>query len=57
MTPSFMKLELRTAYGPVYRDVLITPPREIRPEEMPVIDLSDIYGDLEVRTALAQKTR
>lgn len=47
------KLELTTAYGPVYRDVLMTPPRDCNPSEVPIIDLSGIYGDLDSRKALA----
>jgi isopenicillin N synthase-like dioxygenase len=52
--PSFTKLELRTAYGPAYRDVSTAPPRDCEPTEIPVIDVSGIYGDLEARKALAQ---
>lgn len=51
------KLELRSAYGPVYRDVLKTPPRDCNPSEVPIIDLSGIYGDLAARTALAATIR
>lgn len=54
--PSY-KLELMTAYGPVYRDVLRTAPRDCDPSEVPVIDLSGIYGDLESRKALAAVVR
>lgn len=52
-TPSFTRLELRTAYGPVYRDVLTTPPREAKASEIPLIDISGIYGDLAARKELA----
>jgi hypothetical protein len=56
--PSTTKLELRTAYGPVYRDVLNTPPRDCTAEEIPVIDLSPLYSSkLEDRKALASKIR
>ncbi|KAI7786306.1 putative oxoglutarate 3-dioxygenase [Diaporthe eres] len=55
-SPSY-KLELMTAYGPVYRDVLRTAPRDCDPSEVPVIDLSGIYGDLESRKALAAVVR
>lgn len=55
--PSFIKLELRSAYGPVYRDVSTSPPRESRADEIPLIDLSPIYGDLEARKELAQKIK
>lgn len=56
--PSTTKLELRTAYGPVYRDVLNTPPRDCTAEEIPVIDLSPLYSaSLEDRKALATEIR
>lgn len=56
--PSTTKLELRTAYGPVFRDVLDTPPRDCTPEEIPVIDLSRLYSEkLEDRQALAKEIR
>lgn len=55
--PDFVKLELRTAYGPVYRDVSTKAPREARDDEIPVIDLSPITGDLDARKALAQKIK
>ena len=55
--PEFVKLELRTAYGPVYRDVSTKPPREARSEEIPVIDVSSINGGLEAREALAQQIK
>lgn len=47
------KLELTTAYGPVYRDVRRAPPRDCVPSEVPIIDLSGIYGDSNSRKALA----
>ncbi len=53
-TPSITKLELRTAYGPVYRDVLNTAPREAKLSEIPLIDISGIYGDLAARKQLAE---
>jgi isopenicillin N synthase-like dioxygenase len=56
-SPSFVKLELRTAYGPTYRDVSTKPPREARSDEIPVIDISPIYGGLEARKALAQQIK
>lgn len=52
------KLELRTAYGPVFRDVLNAPPRDCTPEEIPIIDLSPLYSSkLEVRKELAKEIR
>ncbi|OTB07710.1 hypothetical protein M426DRAFT_19648 [Hypoxylon sp. CI-4A] len=38
------KLELRTALGPVYRDVLPHPPRDCTAEEVPVIDLAPMFS-------------
>lgn len=55
--PAFVKLELRTAYGPVYRDVSTRPPRECQADEIPVIDISAIYGDFEARKKLAQEIK
>jgi isopenicillin N synthase-like dioxygenase len=53
----FTKLELRTAYGPVYRNVSTRPARDARADEIPLIDLSPIYGDADARRALAQKIK
>lgn len=56
--PLTYKLELRTAYGPVYRDVLNIPPRDCTAEEIPVIDLSGLYSErLEDRQKLAKDLR
>ncbi len=56
--PSVSKLELRTAYGPVFRDVLNVPPRDCTPEEIPIIDLAPLYSDnVEDRKALAGRIR
>ncbi|KAL9106853.1 MAG: hypothetical protein Q9227_008186 [Pyrenula ochraceoflavens] len=55
--PAFTKLELRTAYGPVYRDVSTAPPRQAREDEIPLIDLRGIYGDLDARQELAKNIR
>lgn len=52
--PQFVKLELRTAYGPVFRDVSTRPAREARSDEIPVVDLSGIYGTFEERKQLAK---
>lgn len=55
---STTKLELRTAYGSVFRDVLNTPPRDCTPKEVPVINISRLYSDkLEDRKALAKEIR
>ncbi|KAB8291650.1 hypothetical protein EYC80_006450 [Monilinia laxa] len=57
-TPTTTKLELRTAYGPVYRDVLNTPPRPCTDTEIPIIDLSNINSpSLSDRQALAAEVR
>jgi hypothetical protein len=56
--PSRSKLELRTAYGPVFRDVLNTPPRDCTSEEIPIIDLSPLYSEkIEDRKELAKEIR
>jgi len=57
VAPSYTKLQLRTAYGPVYRNVLSTAPREARSDEIPVIDISGIYGNLEARKSLAKQIK
>lgn len=51
--PGFVRLQLRTAYGPVFRHVSTSPPREARPDEIPVIDISGINGGLQQRQELA----
>lgn len=52
------KLELRTAYGPVFRDVLNTPPRDCTADEIPIVDLSPLYSEkLDDRKALAKEIR
>ncbi|EKG21355.1 Isopenicillin N synthase [Macrophomina phaseolina MS6] len=52
------KLELRTAQGPVYRDVRNSPPRDCTDEEIPIIDISAIFSDkLEDRKALSKEIR
>src|SRR3977135_2436931 len=56
--PSTTKLELRTAYGPVFRDVLNTPPRDCTAEEIPVIALTGLYSsNLLDRNELAKEIR
>jgi len=52
--PPFTQLELRSAYGPVYRQVSTALPRDARDSEIPVIDISDIYGDFDARSRLAK---
>jgi hypothetical protein len=55
--PHFVKLELRTAYGRVSRDISTKPPREARDSENPLIELSRIYGELEARKSLAKEIK
>jgi len=56
--PSTSTLELRTAYGPVFRDVLNIPPRNCTAEEIPIIDLSPLYSSkFEDRNTLAKEIR
>ncbi|KAK7963865.1 hypothetical protein PG996_008449 [Apiospora saccharicola] len=55
---SAAKLQLRTALGPVYRDVLPNPPRDCTPDEIPVIDLSPLFSDqLSERQEVAAQIR
>lgn len=57
-TTTISKLQLRTAYGPVFRDVLNTPPRNCTAEEIPMIDLEPLYSTkLEDRKGLASEIR
>ena len=52
------KLELRTAYGVIYRNVLNKPPRDCTADEIPVIDLSSLNsGKLQDRLALASEIK
>ena len=54
--PSKSKLELRTAYGPVYRTILNTPPRDCTPAEIPIIDLEPLFSPfLDSRASLARE--
>ncbi|RYO97313.1 hypothetical protein DL764_007336 [Monosporascus ibericus] len=55
---SATKLELRTALGPVYRDVLPNPLRDCTPEEIPVIDLTPMFSEaLSERHKVASQIR
>lgn len=56
-TLTYTTLELATPNGPVYRRVATTPPRKPTSEEIPVIDLSNLDGDLTSRKAIAAKVR
>ncbi|KIW18952.1 hypothetical protein PV08_03241 [Exophiala spinifera] len=51
-------LQLTSAYGPVFRSVRTTPPRDATREEIPVIDVSGIFSkDVEDRKAVAAQIR
>ncbi|KAH0150202.1 Clavaminate synthase-like protein, partial [Aureobasidium melanogenum] len=52
--PTSYKLELHTAYGPVFRDVLNTEPRDATEEEVPIVDLAGLFSSTESRKNIAQ---
>ncbi|PYH64311.1 isopenicillin N synthase family dioxygenase [Aspergillus vadensis CBS 113365] len=56
-TPAYTHVELLTLNGPEYRRVSTAPPRLPSDDEIPVIDLVGIDGDLDARTVLAGKIR
>ena len=47
------QLELMTAYGSVFRTVSTSPPRDCLPNEIPVIDISNIFDGPQARRELA----
>jgi hypothetical protein len=51
--PTFVPLELRSAFGPVYRQVSTAAPRDCRPDEIPNIDIGTIRDGPEARAKLA----
>ena len=55
--PATTKLWLRTYDEPgfIYRDVSNRPPRDCTPEEIPVIDLARMFGDITDRRELASE--
>ena len=55
--PATYKLELHTAYGPVFRDVLNTEPRDATEEEVPIVDLAGLSSSVESRKEIAQAVR
>lgn len=55
--PTSYKLELHTAYGPVFRDVLNTKPRDATEEEVPIVDLAGLFSSAESRKKIAQAVR
>ena len=50
-------LQLNSGQGPAFRQVSTAPPRPATEDEIPIIDLSPIDGDLNARKALASKVR
>ncbi|KAI0382793.1 2OG-Fe(II) oxygenase [Hypomontagnella monticulosa] len=56
--PGYKLLQLTTSYGPVFRPVKTTPPRDATTEEIPVIDISGIFSDdITDRKAVAAEIR
>lgn len=55
--PTSYKLELHTAYGPVFRDVLNTEPRDATEEEVPIVDLAGLFSSTESRKEIAKAVR
>ncbi|KAL2817909.1 2OG-Fe(II) oxygenase superfamily protein [Aspergillus cavernicola] len=53
----YTQLELRTLNGPEYRRVSTAPPRIPTADEIPIIDLTPIDGDLDARKQIASKIR
>jgi isopenicillin N synthase-like dioxygenase len=53
----YTHIELLTLSGPDFRRVSTAPPRPPTDNEIPVIDLSSIDGDLEARKIIASKIR
>lgn len=56
-TSSHSTLQLLTLNGPEYRRVSTAPPRVPSVDEIPVINLSQLEGDLGARKELAQKVK
>ncbi|KAI9641192.1 hypothetical protein NHQ30_009992 [Ciborinia camelliae] len=56
-TTTTTQLELRTAYGPVYRSVLSTPPRPCTTTEIPIISLSQIDSPSFFRQPYEEKAK
>lgn len=55
--PQTIQLQLSSAYGPVFRTVSTAEPRDCSDAEIPIIDVSGIYGDLEARKSLAREIK
>jgi isopenicillin N synthase-like dioxygenase len=56
-TQTYTTIELLTPHGPEYRRVSTAPARKPADDEIPVIDLSTLDGDLAARQTLAAKVR
>jgi isopenicillin N synthase-like dioxygenase len=54
-SPTYTTVELLTPHGPEYRRVSTAPARKPVDDEIPVIDLSTLDGDLAARQALAAR--
>jgi hypothetical protein len=57
MVISTTTIQLRTAYGPVYRTVSTAPARNCTSTEIPIIDLANIDGDLSDLKTIAENVR
>lgn len=55
--PEYTQVELLTLHGPEFRRVSTAPPRLPTAEEIPIIDLSSVDGDLNARKAIAAQVR
>jgi hypothetical protein len=55
--PETYTLNLQTAYGPRQCEVSTKAPRECTREEIPIVDISGIDGDLEARQKIADEVR
>ena len=55
--PHTYRLQLNGGQGPVFREVSTAAPRPATEDEIPIIDLSPLDGDLEARKGLAAKIR
>ncbi|KAJ5728281.1 hypothetical protein N7493_004611 [Penicillium malachiteum] len=53
----YTQVELLTLDGPAFRRVSTAPPRPATDEEIPIIDLSAIDGDLQAREKIAAKVK
>jgi isopenicillin N synthase-like dioxygenase len=56
-TPGYTTIELLTPHGPEFRRASTAPARKPADDEIPVIDLSPLDGNLAARQALAAQVR